>query len=131
MKNRSRHLISIVFSFVAILIIPFITMVFTMFYDYSSHSENVKIVVIGILILSLVCLLSFLICIFNKRGVWYIPLILNLGTILTANAVLSNYWTKGDRMQLLIISLVLSYVFGLLGFLFANKKLKTKKGRQN
>lgn len=115
MKDSSRRLLSFIFGCLALLLIPFITMLFILVYDYSSHSDWIKILVTGILVIVLACIFSFIICMFSPNDVWNIPILVNVGTILTSLGILSNYWSVSDKIILVIVSIIFSYLSGLTG----------------
>lgn len=115
MKAFSRHFISFILGCFALLLIPFITALFILVYDYSLHSDLVKIIVTGIVVVFLACLFSFLLCMLSPRSIWYIPILVNGGTLLTTYDIVSNYWTLSDKIILVFISIILSYICGLAG----------------
>jgi hypothetical protein len=115
MKNSTRNLISFILGCLALLLIPFITMLFILIYDYSSHSDLIKIIVTALIVIFLASIFSFLICIFSPKNIGYTPIIVNLGSLLTALYILSSYWTLSAKLIVVIVSIIFSYIFGWLG----------------
>lgn len=114
MKNSSRHLISFVLSCLAFLLIPSIMFIFTYIYDYSSHSDWIKIILTGTMVIVLACIFSFLLSLLSPSDIWNIPILVNIGTFLTT-FVFSNYWTLSAKIILVFVSIILSYICGLAG----------------
>jgi len=110
-----KHIISIVLAFAVMVVSPLILMFFTLFFDYTPCSYSIKTTVIFILSLLLVTTPCYVICRLNFRSVWYVPLIVNLGTIFIIIGILSNYWSANGKIILLAVTILLAILLSILG----------------
>ena len=110
-----KHIISILLAFAVMVVSPMTLMFFTLFFDYTRYSYSVKMAVIFILSLLLVTTPCYVICRLNYRSVWYVPLIVNLGSLFIIRGILSNYWSANGKITFLAVTILVSILLSILG----------------
>lgn len=125
-NRRIRHIISIVLALGVVFASPIGLMIFTSFLDYTQLSDTALILITSVITLSLITIPCYFICRYNYKSVWYVPLLVNLGTLLIKGGILSNYWSLNAKYGLVFAALFLAIILSILG----SRKGKQIKDRQ-
>jgi hypothetical protein len=110
-----KHLASILFALIPMLLLYFIVSPVSSFIDLTSVSIPFRIMIISLIVVGVIAASSYFICRHNHRSAWYVPGFITVGTLWLISDLLSTYWTRNSKMWLLIAALVLATVSGILG----------------
>lgn len=124
-NDRTKHIYSLILILAVVFISPLSVMFFTLFFDYTNYSDITKIVATSAVTLCLIAIPSYFICRFNYKGVWYVPVIANLGTFLIIWGIVSNYWTHTAKIVLVLAVPGLTILLSILGSI-RGKQIRSK-----
>lgn len=112
-----KHLISVLFALIPMLLLYFIISPVSAAIDLSSLSVSGRIILISAIVVAVTAVSSYFICRHNSGSAWYIPVLVTLGTMWMISGSLSDYWTRNAEIWLLVVALILATVLGILGSL--------------
>jgi|WetSurMetagenome_2_1015567.scaffolds.fasta_scaffold1305694_1 hypothetical protein len=110
-----KHLASILFALIPMLLLFFIVSPVSAFIDLTFMSIPVRILIISVIVVVVTAASSYFICRHNPGSAWYVPGFVTVGTLWLISDLLSTYWTRNAKLWLLIIALILATVTGILG----------------